>query len=252
MSARVDHIRGSTFHGRRGGTRNAFRYGIDYVLCDAEKPLRTPALFSRNGRNLFSLRDRDFGGPPGEGSGPEWVRRTLSDHGLEAPVRIELLAQPRVLGHLFNPVSFWLCRDEAGALRTVIAEVTNTFGDRHSYLCHREDRGVIGPTDRVRATKIFHVSPFQPVEGEYTFRFRIDPGEIDIVIDYRTGDGGVVATLTGARVPMTNRTILGACLRRPFGSRRVLALIHWQALRLWWKRAPYRPRPEPPAQDVSR
>ena len=252
MTGTVDHIAGHTFHGRKGAVENAFRYSIDYVLCDAEAPLRTPFLFGRNRGGLASLLDRDHGGPPQQGSGPRWVRAVLARHEIVGVARIELLAQPRVLGHVFNPVSFWLCRDAAGALTTVIVEVTNTYGDRHCYLCHHADLRPITPEDRLTATKIFHVSPFQPVEGSYSFRFDIDAERIAIWIDYTAGNGGLIATLTGKRQPLTNAGILRALLRRPFGARRVLALIHWQALKLWWKGATFRPRPLPPQEDVSR
>lgn len=247
----VEHIDGRTFHGRKGNVTNAFTYSIDYVLLDPDAA-RGPLLFARNRRNLMALRDRDHGGLPGEGRGTPWVREVLAAHALPGAERILLLAQPRVLGHVFNPVSFWLCHDGAGALRCAIAEVTNTFGDRHSYLCHRDDLAPLTATDTVQATKIMHVSPFQPVEGGYTFRFDIRPDKIGIWIDYTTASGGVLATLTGPRRPLTNAAILRASLRRPFGSRRVLALIHWQALKLYLKGALYRPRPTPPAKDVSR
>ena len=248
----VEHIAGQTFHGRRGGVQNAFRYSIDYVLMDAEAEVRGPALFSRGGRGLFSLQDRDHGGAPHQGRGAAWVREVLATEGVDLQGRIDLLAQPRVLGHVFNPVSFWLCNDGAGALRAVIAEVTNTFGDRHSYLCRHEDGREITKSDTITATKIFHVSPFQPVEGSYTFRFDITEDQIGIWIEYVRGNGGLIATLHGPRRPLTNAGILWAALRRPFGSRRVLGLIHWQALKLWWKGARYRPRPEPPLEEVSR
>jgi DUF1365 family protein len=250
--SRIDHIAGHTWHGRKGGIENAFRYGVDYVLLDAEQPQTAPALFGRNRGNLTSVWDSDHGGPPKAGRGAPWVRDVLAANGIDAPARIELLTQPRVLGHVFNPVSFWLCRDADGGLRVVIAEVTNTFGDRHSYLVHRDDHAPIQPDDRMRATKLMHVSPFQPVEGGYEFRFDITPDRVGIWIDYTGGNGGVIATLVGSRKPLTNAGILKATLRRPFGSRRVLALIHWQALKLWWKGAAYRPRPEPPVEEVSR
>jgi DUF1365 family protein len=177
--------------------------------------------------------------------------RGSASHGLPAAARIDLLAQPRLLGHVFNPVSFWLCHDAADGLRVVIAEVSNTFGDRHSYLVHRADHGPITAEDHLTAQKIFHVSPFQPVEGGYRFRFDIRADRIGIWIDFTAGENGVIATLVGPRKRLTNAAILWACLRRPFGSRRVLALIHWQAVKLWWKGAAYRARPEPPAEEVS-
>jgi DUF1365 family protein len=247
----VDHIRGQTFHGRKGAVTNAFRYGVDYILLDPATA-QGPSLFSLNGRNITSLHDSDHGGLPGQGRGVDWVRDVLAAHGLPEAERIQLLAQPRVLGHVFNPVSFWLCHDGAGALRVVIAEVSNTYGDRHSYLCHRPDLAPLGREDTVQATKIFHVSPFQPVEGSYAFRFDIRSDRIGIWIDYTAGTGGLIATLTGRRVPLTNGGILRACLRRPFGSRRVLALIYWQAAKLYWKGAAFRHRPAPPTQEVTR
>jgi len=200
----------------------------------------------------MSLHDSDHGGPPKEGRGASWVRDVLTENGLDVSGRIELLAQPRMLGHVFNPVSFWLCYDDAGVLRVVIAEVSNTFGDRHSYLCHHDDLREITKEDTITAKKIFHVSPFQDIAGGYTFRFDITPESIGIWIDFSEDHAGLIATLTGERQPLTNLGILRSMARRPFGSRRVLALIHWQALKLWWKGVRYRVRPEPPSEEVSR
>lgn len=247
----VVHLRGQTFHGRKGSVMNSFRYGVDYVLLSPDTA-RGPSLFGRNRGNLTSLWDADHGGAPGQGTGTAWVRQVLAAHGLADAARIDLLAQPRVLGHVFNPVSFWLCHDAAGDLRAVIAEVTNTFHHRHSYLCHRPDHGPITREDRLTATKILYVSPFQPVEGGYEFRFDITADHIGIWIDYSAGQGGLIATLTGKRVPLTNAAIVMACLRRPFGSRRVLALIHWQALKLWWKGVGFSSPPKPPTEEVTR
>ncbi len=171
----VDHVQGETFHGRKGALGNSFRYGVDYLLIDPEA-VEGPALFSRNRANLISLHDRDYGGAPGEGRGAAWVREVLAAQGLPPAARILLLTQPRVLGHVFNPVSFWLCEDAAGALRCVVAEVSNTFGDRHWYLCAKPDGSVIERTDTLEAAKIMHVSPFQPIEGGYRFRFDIREG----------------------------------------------------------------------------
>ena len=250
---RVDHIDGQTFHGRKGALDNAFRYSVDYVLMDAEKPVRAPFLFARNRAGVVSLHDRDHGGAPKAGRGADWVREILAEANADFEIgRIEILAQPRVLGHVFNPVSFWLIYDNADRLCTVIPEVTNTYGDRHSYLCHHDDWRQIGREDTLVAGKCLHVSPFQPVEGGYVFRFDIRDDKIGIWIDYTAGSGGLLATLTGSRRPLTTAALMRALVRRPFGSRRVLGLIHWQALKLWWKGAAFRSRPEPPVEEVSR
>ena len=254
MTAAIHHLEGQTWHGRKGAVSNAFRYSIDYVMLDAEAPAPdAPRLFRRNARGLCALHDTDHGGAPGQGRGAEWVREVLGEYQLRQPARIFLLAQPRFWNHVFNPVSFWICEDDRGAIRTILAEVTNTFGERHTYLCHHPDNRPIGPSDRLTAKKIFYVSPFQPISGGYEFRFDIRDDRIGIWIDYSEGrDGGLIATLTGRRAPITNRSILRAMLRRPMGSRRVLARIHWQAIKLWWKGVLYRVRPTPPADEVSR
>lgn len=250
---RVDHVRGFTFHGREGRVANAFRYRVDYCLLDPQRA-EGPSLFSRNRANLLALHDADHGGAPGQGRGLAWVEELLEREGIIEALggRILLLAQPRVLGHVFNPVSFWLCHGPDKTLRAVIAEVSNTYGDRHSYLCCHTDQRPITRHDTLHAHKVFHVSPFQPRTGDYSFRFDIRNDRVGVWIDYRVEEERLFATLTGKRSVLTNRAILTAALRRPLGSRRVLGLIHWQALKLWWKGASWHVRPDPPAREVSR
>ena len=238
-----EHIRATTYHGRLDGPPNRFRYSVDYLLLDPASEAG-PALFSRNRPNAFCVRDADHGGTSGEGSGAAWARAHLGEG------ELSLLAQPRVLGHVFNPVSFWLNHRD-GDLVGVIAEVTNTYGDRHSYLLRHEDGRPILPSDTMEARKAFHVSPFQDIAGDYRFTFDISGGAIAIRIALHDGAKGLVATLEGPRAPLTNRSILASLIRRPLGSRRVLALIHWQALRLWWRGVRFRPRPEPPTAEIS-
>lgn len=246
----VDLIRGHTYHGRKGAVANGFRYSVDYVMLDAEADVRGPWLFSRNRANLVSLQDRDHGGAPTQGRGAVWAREVLAAYDIAFDGPLMLVAQPRLLGHVFNPVSFWLAYDGED-LRAVIAEVSNTFGDRHSYLCAHADGSPIGAEDRISAQKLFHVSPFQPVEGGYVFRFDFRADRIGVWIDYTHQEGGLIATLCGPRQAMTTVEILRSALRRPLGARRVLALIHWQALKLWWKGARYSRRPAPPEAQVS-
>ena len=222
MTALPQHVPGRTWHGRRAeGVANSFAYDVDYVLLDPDAPPPPLRLFSRGRRTLAALRDRDHGGPPGGGRGAAWTREVLVEAGLEpAPTRLLLLAQPRILGQVFNPVSFWLAYDAADALRAVIAEVTNTYGDRHSYLCHADDFSPITPRTGMAARKVLHVSPFQPVAGDYAFRFDIRPETIDIRIHYASDAGRLVATLAGPRLPphRSRGAWHGPAARRPAGA----------------------------------
>lgn len=251
MTLWPEHIAGHTTHMRRGRIPHAFRYAVDYVLIDPDSRAG-PTLFSRNRFNGFAVHDRDHGGRRGAGRGAAWARAVLARRGCPPGPgdRLLLLTQPRVLGHAFNPVSFWLLHRD-GALVAAIAEVNNTFGDRHSYVCAKPDFAPIRPDDRIEAAKVFHVSPFQNIAGSYRFGFVLTDDRIGISIDFRDGDEGLYATLAGPRRPLTSQGILGVLLRRPFGAMRTLALIHWQALRLTAKRAPFRPRPLPPAEDIT-
>jgi DUF1365 family protein len=252
MSARL--VDGVTWHKRLGAVANAFRYKVDYVLIDPERPGRLPALFSRNRWNVMALHDRDHGGRRGEGQGARWMRGILEAEAAPGAEdwQILLLAQPRLLGTRFTPVSFWLALDRSGALRAAVAEVNNTFGDRHAYLCARDDFAPILPQDVLTARKVFHVSPFQPVAGQYSFRFSLTDAAVSVRIDYTHAGGGLLAGISGRLVPLGNRGILKVLGQRPLGALRVIGLIHWQALRLWWHKAPFHRRPDPPAAEISR
>ena len=251
MTAWPEQVPAVTWHGRKGAVRHSFRYSVDYVLIDPEAR-GGPRLFSRNRMNLASVHDRDHGGAPGHGAGLAWARKALAAGGLPQPdgCRILLLTQPRFLGYVFNPVSFWLVYRGA-ALVAVIAEVSNTYGDRHSYICHRPGFAAIEAGDSTTATKLLHVSPFLEVSGGYDFGFDIRPDRIAIRIALSGGPEGLVATLTGDRRPLTSGSILIAAVRRPFGALRTIALIHWEALRLTLKGARYRPRPAPPVEEIT-
>ena len=246
-------VQAHTYHRRLGGPDNAFRYSVDYVLTEPEARSALPWLMSRNRFNIAAQHDRDHGGIRGEGRGAVWVREVLRAHGLDAlaEMKVLLLAQPRLLGHLFNPVSFWLIVDEHDRLRAFIAEVNNTMGDRHSYLCRKPDLSPIVEADTLEAEKVFHVSPFQKVEGGYKFNLHYGPDDIRVRIDFRRPGGGLLATLNGPRKPLTSPAIIGSLIRRPFGSLRVVALILWQAIKLKLKGAEFRRHPAPPEQEIT-
>lgn len=244
-------MRGSTTHARKGAIKNAFTYGVDYVLIDPNDTTDLPPLFARNSWGVFSLHDKDHGGKRGDGEGVAWAQRVFANAGLMLDdVQIMLLAQPRFLGFWFNPVAFWIAM-RGDDLVAVIAEVNNTMGDRHSYLCAKDDLAAIQPGDVLTSQKVFHVSPFQEVSGKYLFRFKMTEDRIGITIDLVDGEKGLVATLTGPLKPLRYGGFLGAAIRRPTGALRVMALIVWQALKLKLKGAAFRKRPEPPTEEVT-
>lgn len=248
-----EHVRASTTHSRGGDLARSFTYSVDYVLIDPEVSDRrgnAPLLFSRNRFNLASVHDKSHGGEPGKGQGANWAHKVFSDAGLSG-YQLRLLTQPRFLGFIFNPVSFWLAMRD-NQLLAVIAEVSNPFGDRHSYLCHTPNFEPISPEHTLTAQKAMHVSPYLEVSGDYAFNFNVLNESILIKILLTQGNQTLFANLKGSRHPLSNRAILWAGLRRPFGPLRTVALIYWQALKLKLLGATYRTRPAPPEKEITR
>ncbi|WP_439653299.1 DUF1365 domain-containing protein [Ruegeria alba] len=245
----MEHIQARTLHARRGTLKNVFSYGVDFVLTDLEEA--TPRLMSRNRFNLWSLWDRHHGGARRGGQGMAWFREVLDSRGFQSEAaQLLLLTQPSFLWFHFNPVSFWIALID-GTPRAFVAEVNNTFGQRHCYFCAHEDFRTIRPADTLIAEKIMHVSPFQRVSGVYRFNFNISETKIDIRISFEDGDKGVLATLSGHRRIATDKSLMWAAARRPFGALRVLALIHWQAAKLYLKRAPFLKRQPAPTKAIT-
>ena len=145
---------------------------------------------ARNRAALVSFHDRDHGA--GDGVPLErWIRDLLAAEGVAADGEIVLYAFPRMLGYVFNPVSFWVCHDRGGRVRALLAEVRNTFGERHNYLLAHDDGRPLSSGETLTARKVFHVSPFCEVKGRYAFRFHFAADRWLARIDYsrrRRGD----------------------------------------------------------------
>lgn len=245
---------GEVMHRRLAPVEHAFRYGVFFMRLRVDAPpARWPALMSRNRWNLFSFHDVDHG--PRDGSALEpWLRDLLAQHGLHcADGAIWLQAFPRVLGYVFNPVSFWLCHDRAGALRAVLAAVSNTFGEHHHYLVAHADARPITSDDWLNARKVFHVSPFFPVTGEYRFRFTDTGARCSFRIDYDDGRGArLITSVGGVAEPLGSPALARAFFRYPWMTLGVMLRIHYHALRLWLKRLPFYSKPLPPAEKITR
>lgn len=245
---------GDVMHRRDSPAVHAFRYGVFFVRWRIDGgPQSWPSWVAHNRRAMLSLFDADYGPRDGSPLLP-WIRTLLSRHGLAAADgAIWLQTFPRLFGYVFNPVSFWLCHDRGGALRAVLAEVNNTFGEHHNYLLAHEDVRPILPGDRLTARKVFHVSPFFPVAGEYRFRFCDDGDACRFHIDYDDSKGHRLATrLAGSRVSATRASRVKLLLRFPLMTFTVMARIHWHALRLWRKRVPFFSKPPPPVEETTR
>ena len=234
--------------GRGGGSAHAFRYPIMMQLLDLDElPAldRRLRLFGYNRSRPLTLRDSDHLGNPRH-SAKDNLSAFLEEQGFTDGVsRVLLLTQCRMLGYVFNPVSFFYCLDGRGALSAVVAEVRNTFGERHPYLlrCAR-DTGQDGGHYTGQEKKVFHVSPFMSLEGTYHFQLSLPDDHIDVRIDLLRQDRRVFAShLVLERQPLTDRTLAWTLLRFPFGSLGVVASIYWEALHLWRKGARYYPKP---------
>jgi len=247
-------FRGTVMHRRLRPATNHFLYRVFFLSIPLSN---VDALANRwfgvNRWNLLGFHFRDHGAR--DGSHPlGWIRALLGREGLAvADGEVWLQTFPRVLGYVFNPVSFWLCHDRAGALRAIVCEVNNTFGERHCYLLAHPDLRPIAPGEALGARKVFHVSPFCRVEGEYRFRFVAGDRHALARIDYRDAAGDLLHTsLSGRAVPYSARATLAAFCAHPWMTLGVMARIHWQALRLWAKRVPFFPKPVPPMEEVTR
>ncbi|MBL8260197.1 MAG: DUF1365 domain-containing protein [Candidatus Competibacteraceae bacterium] len=240
MAACPKLVYGRVAHRRLRPAGNAFAYPVFYVqlpldeLAAAEGPL-----FGIDRFRALSFHQKDHGPRDGSPLAP-WIRALLRARGLPDDGEIILQAFPRVWGYAFNPVSFWFCRDGAGALVAVLAEVNNTFGGHHHYLLHSPDGAPIGDGRTLGAEKRFHVSPFCAVEGGYRFRFWLERATTAVRIDYDDAEGALLLTsISGRPQPWSTRGLLIALLRMPLLTAGVMARIHWQALRLWLKGVPF-------------
>ncbi|MDQ2910959.1 MAG: DUF1365 domain-containing protein [Actinomycetota bacterium] len=226
---------GTLMHARRTPARNVFRYPVCYWLLDLDELPeleRRLTLVSANRRNVVTFHDADHF----DGRGPlkHAVLEFAGDPTIE---RVLVLTQLRVLGYVFNPVSFYWCYRGDGSLACMVAELNNTFGERLPELLH-------GPGLEYEHDKHLHVSPFFGLDGSYEYTFSEPGEEVFARIHVReNGERPFTAVLHGRRTELTNASVAGALLRYPLMPVQVTSLIHWQALRLWLKKVPFHRKP---------
>ncbi len=239
---------GAVRHRRHRPTPHRLSYRTYHVLLDVDELPRLDRSvpgFGYRRAALTSFHDTDHFGAadlPVRAKLARW----LGEQGYELPDgRVQVLTNLRVLGHVFNPVSWWFCHDGAGVLQLIVAEVNNTFGDSHGYVLDDLQRGP-GDVLRARASKVFHVSPFLPIEGlTYGFTFVLREDRLTVKMDVEDAEGRVLeAAQVGRRRPLTG--LRRALVTHPLMTLRTVAAIHLEALALWRKRVPFFRRPEPP------
>lgn len=244
---------GTVMHARLQPFGHRFEYKVFSLLLnidqlkDANKASR---FFSINKRNVASFYETDHidkrVSDPAKGI-RFYVDTLYESAGIKRPARVELLAYPRMLGHAFNPISLYYGYDENDALTAMIYEVRNTFGELHTYVCAVEKGELTDAGLRQSRMKLFHVSPFIGMKARYDFRL-VPPAEhLNFRIMEHDENGPLLsATFHAKAEPLTNKSLGMALLRIPLLGLKIVAGIHFEALRLWLKGAKFQRSPKPP------
>lgn len=245
---------GAVTHQRFAPRRHRMRYDLFQMLLDLdEAPILSARLrwFSLNRFNLLSFHDRDHGDGRSRGL-RGWVDETLAAAGLPwRGGKVRLLCMPRLLGHVFNPLSIYYCHGPGGELTAMLYEVNNTFGERHSYLIPVPP----GSGDEIRQScaKAFYVSPFMDMDMRYDFRLTLPRETVTTAVRGAGPDGAplIVAIFQGQRAMMTDAAVIRVLAAFPFLTLKVVAAIHLEAFKLAAKGLRLRRRPTPPGEAVT-
>lgn len=237
-------INAEIHHARLFPKKNAFNYGSYYLDIDLNALEMAPDTLSNivplNRTSWHAFYQSDHGKRSKNENLLAFANALLNEHAkhvVENVRNIRLITMPRILGYLFNPVSFWLCISEENTLLAVIAEVNNTFSETHSYVLSNQDGTPIQNMDWLQTDKQFHVSPFLERSGYYAFRFDINLQKTNIWIRYFNEDGKLqlATSLIGKPKPLTKKSLRQAAVCHPLITFKVIWLIHWQALKLIMK-----------------
>jgi len=244
VKARI--FKGSIYHNRLVPQGHAFRYPAFFTAIDIDSLTetdRSTRLFGYNRASLLSIRDRDYLDASGDSIAIK-IRKYMTNPDV---TRIVLMTVPRFLGYVFNPVSFYLGYNQDLILIAAVAEVNNTFKERHVYVLDQPQADA-GEHIRFRTAKAFHVSPFNDRKGDYLFRVNDDGERLEVHIDIEK-EGQVVfrSGIAGnSALPLTNTSIMSTLLRFPFQNLLTVPRIHFQAIDLYFrKKMRYFPKPAP-------
>ena len=226
-------IEGDIMHHRFFPKKNHFNYKSTYISCPLSKISQlSKALFGLNKFNLFGLKTSDYQ--------EEFIRKILQEGQIQNIDQIILFTHPRVLGYVFNPVSFYLCLNRDNQLIAVLSEVTNTCKQKHSYLCFNDDFSPIDSSDWIEAKKEFYVSPFMKIEGKYRFRFEYKENQMNFFINYLVDDKLKLSTSLKCHFrQFNNLNLVTSFIKIPFATFKTVFLIHYQAIKLYLKGIKY-------------
>ncbi len=242
---------GEVMHARLKPFGHRFVYSVFSLLIDLDRLAeagRLSRLFSVNRANIVSFHEKDQSERPGE-TARQYADRLLAEAGVaERADRVLLLCYPRLLGYVFNPLSIHFCYRADGTLIAANYAVRNTFGERHTYVAPVRDGELTPAGLRQTRQKLFHVSPFIGMDARYHFRI-LPPGETVRVRIHETEQDEplLAATFTGDRRRLDDRTLAACLLKFPLMTWKIMAGIHWEALKLWLKGARFRSSPPAPA-----
>ena len=227
-------VRARVRHRRIRPFRYEFAHRTTMWLVDVADP---DAAFPAWLRPLASIRSLDHFGPDDDRPLLDKVRGYLDAQGLDwSATRVLALANARSLGYVFDPLTTYFCLDADGRVEGVLAEVHNTYGERHCYALQVQDGSA-------EVDKEFYVSPFFAVEGRYDIRTRLTDDRVAVVISLTQGEETVfTASVDGPLTAATRGRTLAAVVRNPVPSQRVSALIRWHGIKLWLRRLPVIPR----------
>lgn len=242
---------GSVMHRRLSPSQHAFRYRVFSLLLDLDElpKLGQSRLFTVNRWGLFSFHDKDHGdGRPLR----EWLKAQLARAGIVADGPVRLLCYPRILGYVFNPLSVWFCHEETGALKAIVYEVHNTYGERHAYVLPADGSKLVRQT----CPKDFYVSPF--LSGDCSYAFRVRPPADEVLISITEQEQGkpiLTALFSGRRKAFSKVNLFSTFLRYPLMTLKVIVAIHFEALRLMRKgirRHPHASEIQPALETAAR
>jgi len=241
------------FHRRRRPKSHRLSYGAFFLLLDVDEldhMHRRLKWFSYNSFNVFSFYDRDHGPGTSEPLRP-WIENYLGQAGVDLDGgSIQALCMPRILGYVFNPITVYYCYHRDGRMRAVLYEVSNTFGQRHSYLFTVDDpaEGLLQHS----CDKRFFVSPFIDVAGRYKFSLRRPGKELYLHIRQSDAEGTLLdAWVNGDKSHISDKNLLLCLVRYPLLTLKVMGGIHWEALKIWLKGIRTVARPEAPSEPVT-